>query len=77
MQLKRLVHFYCLPLGLDNPDQKSKKRKYFLVVLPPIQLVNEGASEINFSYVEHSFWNLLVGVVVTMIMMKIGENYVI
>ena len=24
----------------DNPDQKSKKRKCFLVVLPPIQLVN-------------------------------------
>ena len=39
--------------------------------------MSEGASGITFSYVEHSFWNLLVGVVVTMIMIKIGENYVI
>ena len=39
--------------------------------------ISEGASGITFSYVEHSFWNLLVGVVVTMIMIKIGENYVI
>ena len=39
--------------------------------------MSEGASGITFSYVEHSFWNLLVGVVVTMKMIKIGENDVI
>ena len=39
--------------------------------------ISEGASGITFSYVEHSLWNLLVGVVVKMIMIKIGENYVI
>ena len=61
----------------DNPDQKSKKRKCFLVVLPPIQLVNVWGSiwdnlfiNININININSFWNLLVGVVVTMILIK-------
>ena len=39
--------------------------------------ISEGASGITFSYVEHSLWKLLVGVVVKMIVIKIGENDVI
>ena len=59
----------------DNPDQKSKKRS---ICWKFHQFSwSMSTSGITFSYVEHSFWNLLVGVVVTMIMIKIGENHVI
>ena len=44
LQLKRLPRSYCHWNRKNNPDEKDKKRKCFLLVLPQIQLINAWGS---------------------------------
>ena len=75
LQLKRLIHFYCLPLGLQRQPWPEKQEEEVLPGGSPTNSVGQCLREhlgwpFHTIYVEHSFWNLLVGVVVTMILIK-------
>ena len=55
LQLKRLPCSFCLPLeSQNNPDEKDKKRKCFLLVLPQIQLIKAWAARIIYADADNS-----------------------
>ena len=50
LQLKRLIHFYCLPLGLQRQPWPEKQEEEVLPGGSSTNSMSEGASGITFSY---------------------------